>query len=37
MQQRIAIGPREIEYLDRGPRTEPAVLLLHKGGFDLRI
>lgn len=37
MQQRIAIGPREIECLDRGPRTEPAVLLLHGGGFDLRI
>jgi 3-oxoadipate enol-lactonase/4-carboxymuconolactone decarboxylase len=37
MFQRVAIGAREIACRDRGPRTEPAVLLLHGGGFDLRI
>jgi 3-oxoadipate enol-lactonase/4-carboxymuconolactone decarboxylase len=37
MERRIAIGPRELACRDRGPRSEPAVLLLHGGGFDLRI
>jgi pimeloyl-ACP methyl ester carboxylesterase len=37
MQSRVRIGAREIACRDRGPRTEPAVLLLHGGGFDLRI
>jgi pimeloyl-ACP methyl ester carboxylesterase len=37
VQLRIPIGPRELECRDRGPRREPAVLLLHGGGFDLRI
>jgi pimeloyl-ACP methyl ester carboxylesterase len=37
MEPTLALGDRLIAYRDRGPRSEPAVLLLHGGGFDLRI
>jgi len=37
MEQRIVLGDREIAYRDLGPRSGLAVLLLHGGGFDLRI
>jgi pimeloyl-ACP methyl ester carboxylesterase len=37
VETRIALGPRAIACSERGPRAEPAVLLLHGGGFDQRI
>jgi pimeloyl-ACP methyl ester carboxylesterase len=37
MEPSLSLGDRNLAYRDRGPRAEPAVLLLHGGGFDLRI